>query len=308
MDWKGNLEALLEDRRERLGGSLSVEEVSRLHAAATGDAHLEPGERSHLLERLGADPEAARQLLALLRFGEGVRDPYAEGPAVLDRPGDGEEARAADPTANESWQRFRHHLVELGELPPDPAPASPAPPPEPEPIPVPARESAARRFLPLAASFLLGALLVLLGGPLWYSPVDPGKDPGAGSVSTPIDPPINLPIVELVDGGRGETRAPGVVRLPAAAGGIVLTLAPSGLHALDPGAEVALVIGPGEGAEAGVEPQRIHGLEPGPGGVFVLTLPRALLADGENRLVLELDGVELAVFLLELEMEDPATR
>ena len=77
--------------RERLGGEISLEEIFLLHDAAEGAETLSENERVALLNRLAADPEAARRMKKLLRFLE-------------------ESAEAEEAGAQERWAAFRAQL------------------------------------------------------------------------------------------------------------------------------------------------------------------------------------------------------
>ncbi len=274
MEWKATVEQILARRRDRLGPA-SLEEVFTLHDVSRDEVHLSEGDRARLLDRICADPDAARQLLSLLRFPELPTDYTGEGE---------EEDRVESANVGQRWQAFRDHLVAIGEVDGHPGPADAEQRTDAIPFPILSQRP---RLLSLAGSFLLGAFLVLAAGQL--------KGPTSWTNPTRDDDGIrvNLPIVELLDDGSGIQRGSGRIRLRVSAEGLVVTLTATRLT--DPGPFDLRVLDP-----AGKDVLHDTGLEPGPGGVFVLSLPREALGDGEYQLRLERGGEPVATFTLEV--------
>ena len=174
------------------------------------------------------------------------------------------------------WQVFRERIRREG------SPPGTAKRPLPEPLHAPRRS-----WLALAASFVLGAIstvaIVEMQGP---------ADRGDGASIQ-----VNLPIVELLPAGDPANRGDQVTRVPAGAHGVVATLAMTA--PTREGDVYELRVRHPSGRVAGP----VEGLEPGPGDVFVVTLPRSLLADGEVELELtDADGALFASYRLRLEL------
>lgn len=244
------IDQILARRRERMKDPLSPDEIFTLHGAAGGELELSENERERLLERLGDDPQAAHQLLELMRF------PYADEPT---------DASSRDQGISQRWAELRERLIATGELRQK----------------VRTKPDAAQRLWPLAASFLMGAVLALLAGSLR------APQPAAPA------PSINLPIIELADAGAGNRNAV-PVRVPATADGMIVTLTSTIPRGLPP---FQLSIQDPTGKHV----LEVPGLEPGPGGVFVLTLPRAVIRGGSYQLELrDRDGNHVSTFLLEI--------
>ena len=262
MEQKSSFAQILARHRERLGDPVSLEEIFALHDVALGDVDLSEEERSDLLERVSADPEAAKRLLNLMRFPENER----------------EEAETVE-SVESSWKVFRQRMrseVEAERVPGISSFDLKLPP------------SVTRfRVWPLAASFFTGVLLMS-----WIAPhIGPGTPP-KDTVSRSW---VNMPIVELVDDGSDLSREPSTVRLSALSRGLVITLYTSNRNLPESGPFNVQVSTPDD-----FEVQLISGLEPGPGGVFVLGLPGEILTDGPHRLELRYDDKTLAVFFLDL--------
>ncbi len=259
MGWRATIEEYLIRRQRERGDPASMEEILHLHDALEGEVEVSPEERQRLLERTSVDPEAARRLLHLLRFPdlpEGSEDPLAPD------------------EVEERWSRFRDRLVSAGKLEPVPHPATPTPSP-----------SMRFRSWPLAASFLVGALVAWMALTL-LDPIPSGPDTEDGRV--------NLHIVELLDDGTSPALRRGeLVQVPSSAEGLVVTLASSDID--QPGPFDLRVLD-----RSGMTLLYRQGLVPGPGGVFVLSLPREILADGTVHLRLYLEGEQVAVFVLDM--------
>lgn len=69
----------LAEHRERLGEPVTSEELMQLHDAALASESLSEEERIQRLDRVAADPEAARKLRVLMRFPEASAEEEAEG-------------------------------------------------------------------------------------------------------------------------------------------------------------------------------------------------------------------------------------
>lgn len=260
MEQKSSFAQILARHRERLGDPVSLEEVFALHDVSLGEIELSEEERSDLLERVSADPEAAKHLLNLMRFPES-----------------GNEGVEAAESVDARWKIFRQRiLTELeaeGDSGRSPVDFQPSPPTR-------------RKFWPLAASFILGVVLMH-----WIAPYIGLDAPTEDAPSSWV----NMPIVELVDDGSDLSREPSTVRLPALSGGLVVTLYTTSRILPEAGPFQVRVSNPDN-----PEILLISGLEPGPGGVFVLGLPGEALTDGPHRLELLHDEKTLAVFFLDL--------
>ena len=262
MEQKSSFAQILSRHREQLGGPVSLEDVFTLHDLTLGEIELSEEERSVLLERVSADPEAAKHLLNLMRF-----------------PNSGSEGAEAAEPLDARWAAFRQRILTDSESegvsrrsPVDSRPSSPTGP----------------RIWPLAASFVLGVVLMY-----WIVP-------HIGLETDTKDAPnswVNMPIVELVDNGSGPIREPRTVRLPTLSRGLVVTLYTSSRNLPESGPFEVRVSTPDN-----PEVQIVPGLEPGPGGVFVLGLPGETLTDGPHRLELLHDEKTLAVFFLDLKL------
>ncbi len=96
---------ILAKHRERLGEQVSIEEIFELHDAAEGTEALSNEERIEILDRVAADPEAARKLKSLLRFPK-------------------DSPSAQDEGVEERWVRFKAQRLQVRakdleeELPP----------------------------------------------------------------------------------------------------------------------------------------------------------------------------------------------
>ncbi len=182
MEWKTILEEILAERRQQLGEPPSTDDFIALRAGELSD-----DERERLLEHASVDPEAARELLGVLRFPE---------PSGDEDPGDDEIG------VRQRWQDLRERLVAEGDFSTTPAP-----------VPVPKRSV----WWPLAAMFVLGVATTLFFGRM--------RQEGGSEPSTA--PRINLGIIELLPAGEDVDLRGGaeVATLDADSGGLVLTLA-----------------------------------------------------------------------------------
>ena len=269
MEWKDAVKKILSRRRQSLGDPVSLDEVLAFHSAIEGEAGLSPPEKDGLLDRIAADPRAARQLLSLLRF-----------PESMDSESDDDNDEANGASTEQRWTTFRKRLEANGEF------IDPLGEPSISQLAASAqsRIPSRRHFPALAASFLLGVLLTSL-----HELVPQPSSRGEGLW-------INLPIIELLAPAHGGTRTAERVQVPASAEGLVITLAAPGLEAAG---TFELIL------ERGDEPVlEASGLHPGPGGVFVVTVSRQSLGAGRHRLrlVRESGGTQetMATFFLEV--------
>ena len=268
MEKNPTTDRILARRQERVEDSLSLKEIFTLHSVALGEVTLEDRERNALIDRLSADPIAARKLRELLRFSH-THDNDVDS---------GEDQNLEEGVAGR-WAAFQAALASGGLT----AEAT-----EVRKEARPLRQTAdgrSRQAWPVAASFIVGAALMLLVSS------QGARRPGKVSVSTPA---ANLPIVELTNDGTSLRRGAESIRLPKAADGLVVALTPKDLSDNSP---FSLVVVDGD-SERVLE---LPDLLPGPGGVFVLMLPRDLVSNGKYRLDLhESNGRRAATFVLEV--------
>ncbi len=266
MDWKATLDEILAERAEQLGDRPTTDDFIALRAG-----ELTEEERQRVLEHAAVDREVAQELFETLAFPEPADEDDREDEAGLGR----------------RWAALRDRMTAEGDLP---AVESP-------------EEHRATRWLPLAATFVLGAGVALLVGQV-FDPAGPQVDTtpdGGGAVA---EARLNLPIVPLLPiddqagGPRIGQRGSEAVLVPAAADGVVLSLAVPELVPAEAPGPYRLELSREDGTRSSFE-----GLEPGVGSVFVLALPREALADGVQELVLRArDGRRVARFELEVEL------
>lgn len=265
MERKNTLREILDRHREQLGEAITLKEIFELYEASKGKAELSQEEREQLLNQVSADPEAALQLIRLMRF------PVSAASGAPEEQG-GIENR---------WAKFRQRLIEEGDLSQDHKLLS-------DKTLASTRSRHLLPIWPLAASFLLGITLTLV-----ISNQAPWLSSSSNQIRTDIQ--VNLPVVELLQNDSQVSRGVNITELPESADAILITLT---LRRSFDEAPFTLTVHNPHGSEIF---QR-EGLLPGPGGVFVLTLPREGFTDGQHRLTLRQNQEPPVEFLLQINL------